>query len=141
MKYEPSANKPQTLRALTAVKELARRVDTELKKNDIRRKWEHLKSLLNKDSRGKIVNKEFTYDDLVHQRLDDPRQVLGIGKAFYLSSSASQTKGDKVELTMVLFDDILVLFCLKNNALQFCNHNRMVWTWLFSIIIIFKLML
>uniref|UniRef100_A0AC34FU74 DH domain-containing protein n=1 Tax=Panagrolaimus sp. ES5 TaxID=591445 RepID=A0AC34FU74_9BILA len=106
-KYDPIPLKAQTARALTTVRDFARRVDSELKKYDIQQKWDHLKSLLDKKSRGKILNRDFTYDDLVHQRMDDPRIVLAIGKVNYIASSVAQQSKDKIELTMVLFDDIL----------------------------------
>uniref|UniRef100_A0AC35FX36 DH domain-containing protein n=1 Tax=Panagrolaimus sp. PS1159 TaxID=55785 RepID=A0AC35FX36_9BILA len=123
LKYDPIPLKAQSQRALTAVREFARRVDSELKKADINRQWDQLKSLLDKKSRGKILNRDFTYDDLVHQRMDDPRIVLAIGKVNYIASSVAQQTKDKIELTMVLFDDILVLFYLRNNSMHFYNAN------------------
>ncbi|KAE9551103.1 hypothetical protein FO519_005681 [Halicephalobus sp. NKZ332] len=125
LKLDPYCQKPTTQIALTAVKDFAFRINSEIEQNDIRKKWESYAKILDPLSKGRLLTREFSYDDLIHQRLDDPRQVLAIGPVQYVSSTiAAQTRSYKVELTLVLFDDVLVLFWIKGNKMYFYNYNN-----------------
>jgi hypothetical protein len=61
---------------------------------------------------------KFTYDDLVFQDPNDFRRVLSIGSVCWQSIT-----GQKIELCLVLFDDIVAFFQNRNGVLQFFNQK------------------
>ncbi|KAH7728457.1 Dbl domain containing protein [Aphelenchoides avenae] len=113
-KYEGGVLKSTTQRAHSAVKSFALRVDRELWKYELNRRWEGIRKNLDRNSVGQLLGSKFTYDDLVHQDPSDFRRVLSIGTVYWQSIT-----GQKIELCLVLFDDIVAFFQNKNGQLQF----------------------
>ncbi|KAI1725252.1 rhoGEF domain-containing protein [Ditylenchus destructor] len=122
-KYDSVQHKPLSQKAHNAVKSFALRVDRELWKFELNRRWESIRNKMDKSSVGQLLGSRFSYDDLVHQNPSDPRKVLSIGAVHI------QNVGQKLELYMILFDDIIVFLHNKGGVLQFFlqqNHASVV---------------
>uniref|UniRef100_A0A7E4UYE9 DH domain-containing protein n=1 Tax=Panagrellus redivivus TaxID=6233 RepID=A0A7E4UYE9_PANRE len=118
-KYDHATASKTTKEASRTVQQFAHRINTELQRNDIQKRYDKLKVDIDKKSKGKILSRDFTFEDLVH----DERVVLAIGETEY--HTTTQNHKESISLTMVLFDDILVFLSHRGSNYVFCNHNLM----------------
>uniref|UniRef100_A0A0N4ZT18 DH domain-containing protein n=1 Tax=Parastrongyloides trichosuri TaxID=131310 RepID=A0A0N4ZT18_PARTI len=94
-------------------------IDENLKKCELNRDWESIRQKISKSDFGIFDGKPFSIQDLIFQEPNDPRKVVSITQALFRphgSNSASK-------LLIVLFDDIMVLFVLKQNNTCFFNYE------------------
>ncbi|KHN79768.1 Rho guanine nucleotide exchange factor 2 [Toxocara canis] len=125
LKVESAAFKEDTGRAYAAVKAFASRVNSELAKIEINRRWDRIRARIDRSSVGRINQSTlFTYDDLAVTGGTEQRQVLCIGGAQCHSTQQKPEEG--TEVVLILFDDILVLLAApggKNEKYTFCDRG------------------
>uniref|UniRef100_A0A915B4K9 DH domain-containing protein n=1 Tax=Parascaris univalens TaxID=6257 RepID=A0A915B4K9_PARUN len=125
LKIESATFKEETARAHAAVKAFAVRVDSELAKMEINRRWDRIRSRMDRSSVGRInQNDLFTFDDLTLAGSADQRNLLCIGGAQCHSTQQKPEEG--VEVVLILFDDILVLLTTpsgKNDKYAFYDRG------------------
>ncbi|CAD5206249.1 unnamed protein product [Bursaphelenchus okinawaensis] len=117
LKYEEGEDKNLSLRACAAVKGFASRVDKELSTHMLNKRFDKIRNMIEKTSKGNLLDEEFTYDDLITSG-DTYRKILSIGTVTWKSATHQSH-----ELIMLLFDDIIVFLQGRNDVLYFFQQK------------------
>ncbi|VIO97206.1 Uncharacterized protein BM_BM7244 [Brugia malayi] len=111
---ENGTAKEESIRAHQAVKKFAMHVNNEIAKLEVSRRWDRVRSQMDRTSKGRFgPNDFFTYDDLILNGSDEERRVICIGGAVCQNSQKKHSEG--TEVVIVLFDDILILLTNSSN--------------------------
>ncbi|OZC06822.1 hypothetical protein X798_06187 [Onchocerca flexuosa] len=131
---ESGSAKEECMRAHQAVKKFAMHVNNEIKKLEVSRRWDRIRSQIDHSSKGRFgPNDFFTYDDLILNGSDEERRVICIGGAVCQNSQKKHSEG--TEVIIVLFDDILIMLANSNsNKYVFLDRGSGVNLSAFSLI-------
>ncbi|KAI6225587.1 DH domain-containing protein [Aphelenchoides besseyi] len=102
--------------ALRATENFALQVNNDLSSILLNRRFDHVCSIMDRTSVGKVLGQRFAFEDLMLNGIE--RKIYSIGNVWF------EIPQQSIELTLLLFDDVLVFLQSKNNQLHFFSHKN-----------------
>ncbi|KAI6208009.1 DH domain-containing protein [Aphelenchoides besseyi] len=102
--------------ALRATENFALQVNNDLSSILLNRRFDHVCSIMDRTSVGKVLGQRFGFEDLMLNGIE--RKIYSIGNVWF------EIPQQSIELTLLLFDDVLVFLQSKNNQLHFFSNKN-----------------